>query len=130
MKLKRVGNYKELKHGDKQGESLYELMSAVPCLNEDKIISYLKSGRVFCASASLVYDVLSKDEIIIDELYILTDGVWSWSSDLAYYIKKYHIDIDKNFICHMENNAWTINRDVIDLAELERRNFPRQHSDV
>ena len=120
MKLKRVGFYKELKHGDKHGESLYELISLIPNLNEDKIISYLKSGTIFCVSPGIVQDVLSKDEKIIGSLKILTDGVWIWPSDLVYYIQEYHVSLDNDFISHMcESNWMCITMNTIDLEKLE-----------
>jgi len=130
MKLKLVGNYKELPHGDKQGESLYGLISTVPCLNEYKIINYLKAGKVFSTSTSLAYDALSKDEIIIGGLSMLTDNVWGWASDLAYYVEKYHISIDRDFVRHMENNRWNIDKDSIDLRELDRRLFPIRYANT
>ena len=39
---------------------------------------------------------------------ILTDGVWMWPGDLAYYVKKYHLELDKEFVQGMEDSGWHI----------------------
>jgi len=126
MKLKPVGFYKEFEYGYgyDRDESLYDVIAASPDLNEDKIICYLKSGEVFLISPTVTQDVLSKDKEFIDSLKILTDGIWAWSSDLAYYVKEYHITINKDFVSHMCNNGWVINKGAIDLDELEKQNRP------
>jgi len=119
MILKQVGFFKELDYGDKQGESIYDFISATPGLDEDKIINYLKSGIVFVVSPTVTQDVISKNEKYIDALKTLTDGVWEWPLDLVYYVREYHVALDKEFINHMKSNGWTIpNKDSIDLDSL------------
>ena len=118
MKLKKVGFFKELGFRYEQVESIYEVVRASPDPNEDKIICYLESGEIFLACASPSIDVLLKEKRYIGALKILTDGVWAWSSDLAYYVKEYHIALNNDFISHMSNNGWVINKDAIDLEGL------------
>ena len=125
MLLKKVGFYKEFDYGDEHGGSLYELISTIPNPDENKIISYLESGAVFLVCPGFTVDVLSKDDKIITTLATLTDGIWTWPSDLAYYVKEYHIALDKDFVSHMRDNGWTINKEAIDFDELERLNLPR-----
>lgn len=124
MKLKQVGFYRELDYGNEQVESIYEVITASPNANEDKIICYLESGEVFLVSPSVTRDVLLRDKRFIGCLKILTDGIWTWPSDLAYYVKEYHVALNKDFISHMSNNGWVINKDAIDLYELGKQNRP------
>jgi len=120
MKLKKVGFFKELDYGNEQAESLYEVVRASPASNEDKVICYLESGKIFLVSPFVTQDVLLKEKKYIRGYKILTDGVWAWSSDLSYYVKEYHIVLNKDFITHMSNNGWEINKDAIDSEKLGR----------
>lgn len=120
MKLKSVGFFRELRHGDEQGLSLKKVIRNSPSDNEDKIVKYLDSGVAFCVTAGLVSDVLDESKGVIGSLEILTDGEWAWPSDLSYYVKYYHIDLDTKFIEHIKNNNWIIsNKKNIDLLNLE-----------
>jgi hypothetical protein len=114
MKLRRVGFYKELDYGDEDGESLYKAISITPDIAEDRIIRYLESGKLLSIIVGFTRDVLSKNEKIIGSLSTFTDGVWIWSSDLSYYVREYHIALDKEFILHMKNSGWTVNEYAIE----------------
>ena len=120
MELKRVGFFRELKHGDTSGISLKEAVRKNPAENEDKIVEYLDSGAIFCVAAGVVSDVLDESKGIITSLEILTDGVWVWPSDLSYYVKSYHIELDADFIEHIKKKGWIMqNEKDIDLLSLE-----------
>ena len=120
MKLKRVGFFRELRHGDESGISLKEAVCKIPAENEDKIVEYLNNGITFCAASGVVSDVLDESKGIISSLEILTDGVWAWPSDLSYYVKSYHIELDADFIEHIKKKGWIMqNEKDIDLLKLE-----------
>lgn len=120
MKLRRVGFFRELRHGDNLGMSLKEVIRDNKSENEDKIVEYLERGVVFCITPGLVSDILDESKGIIGNLEILTDGIWAWPSDLSYYVKGYHVVLDADFIRHMEESEWTIqNEKEIDLLKLE-----------
>ncbi len=120
MKLKRVGFFRELKHGDELGASLKESVRDIPLEDEKKFVEYLESGIAFCVTAGLVSDVLDGSKGIISNLEILTDGSWAWPSDLSYYVKVYHIELDKCFIEHIRKNEWIMpSIEDMDLMKLE-----------
>lgn len=120
VKLNRIGFFRELKHGDKLGMSLKEAVRNSSSENEDKIVEYLDNGATFCVTAGLVSDVLDESKGVIGNLEILTDGIWAWPSDLSYYVKCYHIELDACFIEHIKKNEWTMpNKKDIDLLSLE-----------
>lgn len=120
MKLKRVGFFKELRHGDPFGMSIKESIRSNSIENEDKIIAYLDRGITFCVTPGLVSDVLDETRGIIRNLEILTDGIWVWPSDLSYYVKFYHVILDVEFIDHMKNNMWVMpTKEEVDLLKLE-----------
>lgn len=106
--LKPVGNYREFAHGDPNGKSLRDHLSKAEQVNEEKIITYLKSGYVVAVAACLVKDVLDESTKLPGGLCAQTDFVWSWYSDLAYYVKTYHLKLPKEFIKHIEAKNWKI----------------------
>ena len=120
MKLKKVGFFKELKHGDEFELSLKKSMRNIPLENEDKIIDYLDNGISLYVTAGLVSDVLDKSKGVIRNLEILTDGTWVWPSDLSYYVKFYHVELNTHFIEHIKKNEWVMpKQEDIDLLKLE-----------
>ena len=116
-KLKKVGFYKELKHGDSDGPSLEEAAGKL-CLEKlEKILLYLQSAQLLIGSPGLVNDVLNNKHVI-GPLNIMTDGEWAWPSDLNYYLEKYRVSLPADFIEHMVNANWEIAQFNIDEVEL------------
>lgn len=120
MKLKTVGFFRELRHGEENGSSLIENIDDKPKAYENKLIEYLQNGILFIFSPCTVTDVLSKEDVIIGRPDVLTDGVWAWSGDLAYYIKKYHVNLSDDFINHVKCNNWKVpDEATVNLDDLE-----------
>lgn len=117
MKLKRVGFFSELRHGNPEGPSLKASVSAAAWHSEAaRIASYLSEATVVRASPGLTTDVLSENAPVIGSLRILTDGVWAWPSDLAYFFRHYHVRLPEDFVAHMRENNWhppTINEETL-----------------
>ncbi len=61
-----------------------------------KILDYLSKGKVTRVSSSVAIDVFT-GAVIEQESYIMTDGEYSWSSSLGYYIRKYYLRIPQDF---------------------------------
>ena len=118
MKLRHVGFFSELLHGEPFGGSLKASVSDTPQENERKIVEYLRSGTVFVAAPGLTKDVLNKDQTIIGALSILTDGTWCWPSDLPHYVEKYHARVSADVLRTMAENDWMV-PNGIDLQLLE-----------
>jgi hypothetical protein len=62
-----------------------------------EIIAYLNRGEVVLVSPSCSVDVLS-GEIINPTKCVLTDGVFSWSDSLEYYVQKYYLRLPSEFL--------------------------------
>ncbi len=60
----------------------------------NKILAYLNNGEIKLASPSSAVDVFSGERINQTNC-ILTDGEYSWSNSLGYYIQKYNLRIPK-----------------------------------
>lgn len=116
-KLRQVGFFRELPHGDLNAPSLSESRDQLNDSQVKSIAAYLESGVLFVASPGLARDALSQDKEIIGALGVLTDGVWAWPSDLSYYVSKYRIGLPGDFLEHMKRNNWQ--RGEVRIGELE-----------
>lgn len=116
MKLKQVGFFKELRHGEPDGPSLRESASSEPC-NDEALLAYLNSGELYIASPGTVKDVLSDSGEVIGTASLLTDGEWVWPQDLVYYKRNYNVPLPDMFLAHMAENNWEI--PTVNLSELE-----------
>jgi hypothetical protein len=76
IKLKQVGFFKELAHGDPHAASLSESKNQLKDDLVKNISGYLESGILFIASHGLVKDILSENKEIIGTLGVFTDGIW------------------------------------------------------
>jgi hypothetical protein len=106
LELKPLGQFIELEHGTPACESLRDAICATPNQDEEKIIAYLENGFITAVAACTVRDVLSESEKSICGLYGQTDLVWHWYSDLAYYVKTYHVQLPEAFIQHIKSKNW------------------------
>lgn len=104
--LKQVGNFQEIRHGDRQGPSLRECIASTPQPYEKQIIHYLQNGLILAACAGPATDVLSPIKKLIDAPHVFTDGAWQWYGDLAYYVREYHCRIPDEFLQHMQARNW------------------------
>jgi hypothetical protein len=119
MKLKRVGFFRELRHGAPDGPQLRSLIADLPQPDEARIVDYLKSGVVLIATPAFVEDVLTPGQRI-GSPHILTDGVWAWPGDLAHYVENYHVRLPEEFLTDMRRNNWTVpGEDRLSLDRLE-----------
>lgn len=75
--------------------------------NINKIIKYLCNGEIILVSPSSVIDVISGERIAAST-YIYTDGEYSWSNALSYYVEKYNLKLPEEF----ENKILNHNYDI------------------
>ena len=69
---------------------------------KDRLLSYMRNGRIFCASPSIKKDCMTgKDLPVFD--YYQTDGKYVWSTEALYYLEKYNFDISTDFKNHVLN---------------------------
>lgn len=108
MKLKRQGYFKEMPCGKKSDPSILQFIREKGDIEEERICQYLKSGMVLVACGGVAKDIINPDNGISGVPNVMTDGIWVWPGDLAYYVKKYHLELDKAFIMTMKNNDWHV----------------------
>jgi hypothetical protein len=75
-------------------KSMKDDFNSVPSPFVNKIIAYLNNGELVLASSASAIDIFSGERINQTNC-ILTDGEFSWSNSLGYYVKKYNLQIPK-----------------------------------
>lgn len=108
MKLKRQGFYREMPYGKRNDPSIFDFIQEKENDNEEKIINYLKQGIVLVSCGGIVNDIVKPENGIAGCPDMLTDGVWLWPGELSYYVEKYHILLDAEFIKAMQKNKWRV----------------------
>lgn len=120
MTLRRQGFYKEMPHGDESDPSIYEFIDKNEKSEIDNICKYLKGGRVLVSCGGITQDVINPQNGSAGCPDMLTDGIWLWPGDLAYYVKQYYLKLDDEFIQTMRDNHWYIKDDIdIDFVNIE-----------
>ena len=90
----RLLHFKEF--GAEEAPSLSTLFAPGKYDEQDKVIDYLKKGKVTLVSPQYDTDAFTGDAIMpLQTTYILSDRKYSWSSDLAYYVKMYNVRLPK-----------------------------------
>lgn len=64
---------------------------------KEEILAYLRSAVIFGAYASVSKDIFTGEPISIEHL-LLTDGKFRWTSDIEYYVEKYNLRLQDEFI--------------------------------
>lgn len=110
MKLKMLGNYKEIPNGKRNLKSIKDFIMQEKYVFQDKILNYLKSGIAFAiAPGGELEDVINPKVGSAGLNVWMTDGKYAWGGYLAYYVEKYNLKIDEEFIEHMKKNNFKIN---------------------
>lgn|SRR5262249_19581700 len=86
--------------------SLKEAASAEPLENEERIARYLESAPGLGAMGKVVGDKLDPSVKVILFPSTNTDGRYIWPSELAYYVRTYHVRLPLDFIQHMASLKW------------------------
>lgn len=95
--------------GVKDAPSISTLFAPEKYDHQQEITDYLKKGEISLVAPGLEIDEIKGEEIIprITKA-ILTDGVYSWSSSLPYYIEKYNArlprEIEDWIVCQYKKN--------------------------
>lgn len=92
-----IGQIRESYKDDKY-PSIKDLINK-PIRNKKEIIEYMKGCKIQAAAPAVVIDLINP-EIKLGELYMMTDGKYSWRSDVIYYFEKYDMELPEEFIHH------------------------------
>lgn len=90
-----IGKYEELAPNKGYG-SMRESFSNYPYPGQDKIIHYLRNGKVDMVSLAVPIDAFTGEKIPGDKLG-MNDGKYTWWNTLAYYVEKYNLRLPEEF---------------------------------
>lgn len=107
-RMKRFGWFSETLGGPRNDGPIQEWLLREPYEDKQRILGYLRSGYVGDIATEISEDVLSADSRPIDVLYLLSDGVWEWPSDLTYYMDVYDVGLHPDFLVHIRRNKYVI----------------------
>jgi hypothetical protein len=101
-----AGDYAELPWASVGAPSLRSAAAAHPRPYEADAVRYLNGGTLLVAAPAVAYDVLEEERILLGSTGLLTDGEWLWSTHLAHYLSRYHVELDPDFLVHARARAW------------------------
>ena len=101
-------------------DAIKDKILSKPQKNEDKILSYLKSGHFVWLIRALAFDWFLPENLDFlsgespykpvrsVRVHIYTDGEWNWDTVLTYYVENYHYKVSDEFVEHMKKNNWQV----------------------
>ena len=121
VKIVRQGFYKEMPYTMEKWDclSIYDFIQEMPAENDKAICQYLREGIALFPCNITANDIISPDHKEIGKLILLTDGQWLWPSDLEYYVKNYHLQLDPAFVETMRKNGWHVRHIDLDYSRIE-----------
>jgi hypothetical protein len=106
MPLQAVGFFRESRYGSLNGPSIYPACTRKDWPDFELAAEYLRGGSTVVASGVMVDDMLEPRNKRVAPLAIVTDGVWVWPAELAYYVKTYRCELPEAFVDHMRRSGW------------------------
>jgi hypothetical protein len=103
-----VGFFRDFDRGDSATVWIKDARRDAPIADEDRLIEYLRSGRLQQRSDVIVHDVLSPDYPDVGVADHLTDGVYVWPADLPYQVRHYHVRLPRHFVLHARALGWKV----------------------
>lgn len=83
--------------------SIREHLRKEPYVEKEKILEYMKKGRVHMVSGQRMKDIFT-GEPIEGEMLFMDDGKYSWTSKMIYYVEKYDLELPEDFFAHILNS--------------------------
>lgn len=77
--------------------SMKDYFADQPYPGKDKVVSYLKAGKKTYCAVGHATDFYT-GERIPGERCGITDGEYTWNSELAYYVEKYNLMLAEDFV--------------------------------
>jgi hypothetical protein len=93
-----VGFFSDLPHGLAGRPALADVVGRGDPGAQHKIAGYLDAGTVVRATDERLFDVISAERTSLGALSVLTDGVWIWPSDLAYYVRRHNVGVPVDLV--------------------------------
>lgn len=122
VKLKDVVRFREYLFGLPTDPSMREAMAPEPWPHQDDLLRYLRSGYVIAVvMGGGMRDGFDRGQStcpmingrLVDGMTSMTDGVWVWCAGLIYFIEKYNVRVDPEFVAHARSKGWAVDHSEI-----------------
>lgn len=104
--MKRVGFYRELAGGSPTDPSIFDAPRGEHP-DREALLEYLQFGELHVGCPGVVRDVYDPSGPPVAAAHELTDGMWVWPVAIAYYVLKYGLLLDEDFVAHARSRGWT-----------------------
>lgn len=94
-----VGKFREI-YKDDSLPSIKDSIQNKSISEKERILHYLKSAKKGAFSPGNIKDVITGEKIS-GEFCCYSDGEYAWRSDIIYYVEKYNLKLDSDFIKHI-----------------------------
>ena len=84
--------------------SMKENFEDGPYPGKDQVLQYLKQGKKTYVKVTIPSDVYTGKRIDMENCG-MNDGVYSWLSVLIYYVEKYNLKLNEEFMQHVFNQT-------------------------
>lgn len=91
----KIINFKEFAP-KREHPSIHHYLENEPYPDQDKIIQFLKNGKIEFAQMSRSRDIFTGERIPYEVLG-MSDGDYFWSNTLAWYVEKYNLRMPEEF---------------------------------
>lgn len=101
--MKTIGFYRGTEHDLPDAPNITSLRGKLGLSTEDKsrLVKYIKEAPTAIRSLGTVsMDVLDASHPEIGPHEIQSDGEWVWPNDLSYYVEKYDVGLEPDFVNH------------------------------
>ena len=98
--MRLVGFYREFQIVDNgaYAGNIHDVVRPNPSVDEAEVLSYLNGGARVVEFMEAARDVISGDNYVTAGSSLVTDGLWVWRLDLAHYVARYHLELDREFL--------------------------------
>lgn len=97
--MKAIGLFRELSRD--MDRSVQSIHAAVGTLEDEavmRVVEYLRSGIPVFDVMEATVDPLDSSVSISGGPSLISDGVWVWREDLAYYVERYKVGLPSDFV--------------------------------
>lgn len=116
-KLKPVGIYREMYRTPRtELPSLEESYTRRVIGDRSSVVEYMRAGTPVFDVMEDVVDLVGRREWIRSGPSLLSDGVWVWRVDSAYYLQNYSLDMPDEFLEHVRQRNYRPDNDI-DLSD-------------
>lgn len=89
-----IWEHENIKNGIKNFKEFHYSISP----RKSEILEYLKNGETIAVTMNIIESLYEGDNNIIGGVTYLTDGKWIWPNYLIYYLEKFNIEINNEFV--------------------------------